>query len=277
MISCKDQKGITATVTQFIFQNQGNIIHADQHIDEQSNTFFMRVEWSLDGFKLKRPQIPPAFAKIAETFHMSWKLSFSDEKARVAIFAGKHLHCLHDLLYRYKTGQLPCDIVLLISNHPDARPAAYDLDIKFVEFYIDAKNKAEQEKQQIELLKSAHIDLIVLARYHQILTKAFVDLYPQQIINIHHSFLPAFAGSNPYLQAYQKGVKVIGATSHYVTQNLDEGPILVQQTVPVTHRDSLEDMKRKGEDLEKSVLYEAVRLHLEQKILCYGHKTVVFE
>lgn len=277
LISCKDQKGITATVTQFIFQNQGNIIHADQHIDEQSNTFFMRVEWSLDGFKLKRPQIPPAFAKIAETFHMSWKLSFSDEKARVAIFAGKHLHCLHDLLYRYKTGQLPCDIVLLISNHPDARPAAYDLDIKFVEFYIDAKNKAEQEKQQIELLKSAHIDLIVLARYHQILTKAFVDLYPQQIINIHHSFLPAFAGSNPYLQAYQKGVKVIGATSHYVTQNLDEGPILVQQTVPVTHRDSLEDMKRKGEDLEKSVLYEAVRLHLEQKILCYGHKTVVFE
>lgn len=277
LISCRDQKGVTATVTNFIFQNQGNIVHADQHIDEQSNTFFMRIEWSLDGFKLKREDIPPALGAIARMFNMVWQLSFSDQKTRVAIFISKHLHCLYDLLYRHKTGQLFCDIPLLLSNHPDASQVAGDFGIKFVEFAVDSHNKIEQEQKQMELLKNEGIDLVVLARYHQILTKQFVDAFPLQIINIHHSFLPAFAGSNPYLQAYQKGVKVIGATSHYVTEGLDEGPIIVQDTTGVSHRDSLEDIRRKGEDLEKLVLSRAVRWHLERKILCYGNKTVVFD
>ena len=277
LISCRDQKGITAAVTNFIFQNQGNIIHADQHIDEQSNTFFMRIEWSLDGFKLKREDIKGAFDVIARPFSMVWVLSFSDQKTRVAIFVSKHLHCLYDLLYRHKTGQLFCDIELLISNHPDASQVARDFGIRFSEFNVEHHNKIEQEQKQIELLKSLKIDLVILARYHQILTKQFVDRFPLQIINIHHSFLPAFAGSNPYLQAYQKGVKVIGATSHYVTEGLDDGPIIAQDTVGVSHRDSLEDLKRKGEDLEKIVLSRAVRWHLERKILCYGNKTVVFD
>jgi len=277
LISCRDQKGITAAVTNFIFQNHGNIIHADQHIDEQSNTFFMRIEWSLDGSKLKREDIQPAFGVIAQSFNMTWKLSFSDQKTRLAIFVSKHLHCLYDLLYRHKTGQLFCDIVLLVSNHPDASQVAKDFGIKFVEFNVQAHNKIGQEQKQMELFKNEKIDLLILARYHQILTKQFVDSFPLQIINIHHSFLPAFAGSNPYLQAYQKGVKVIGATSHYVTEILDDGPIIAQDTVAVSHRDSLDDLKRKGEDLEKVVLSRAVRWHLERKILCYGNKTVVFD
>jgi len=277
LISCRDQKGITAAVTNFIFQNQGNIIHADQHIDEQSNTFFMRIEWSLDSFKLKREDIQQAFGVIAKSFNMEWNLSFSDQKTRLAIFVGKHLHCLYDLLYRHKTGQLFCDIALVLSNHPDARLVAQDFGIKFCEFIVESHNKTDQELKQISLLKIEKIDLVILARYHQILTKQFIEQYPSQIINIHHSFLPAFAGSNPYLQAYQKGVKVIGATSHYVTEALDEGPIIAQDTVCVSHRDSLGDLKRKGEDLEKAVLSRAVRWHLEKKILCYGNKTVVFD
>ena len=277
LISCRDQKGITAAVTNFIFQNQGNIVHADQHIDEQSNTFFMRIEWSLDAFKLKREDIQPAFAVIAKSFDMIWELAFSNQKTRLAIFVSKHLHCLYDLLYRHKTGQLFCDIALLLSNHPDAGSVAQDFGIKFVEFNVEPHNKLQQEHQQMELLKAQNIDLVILARYHQILTKQFVDRFPLKIINIHHSFLPAFAGSNPYLQAYQKGVKVIGATSHYVTEGLDDGPIIAQDTVAVSHRDSLEDIKRKGEDLEKVVLSRAVRWHLERKILCYGNKTVVFD
>jgi len=180
-------------------------------------------------------------------------------------------------LYRHKTGQLFCDIALLLSNHPDAGPVARDFGIEFSEFHVESHNKVQQENKQIELLKSRGIDLVIMARYHQILTKQFVEGFPYQIINIHHSFLPAFAGSNPYLQAYQKGVKVIGATSHYVTEGLDEGPIIAQDTVGVSHRDSLEDLKRKGEDLEKLVLSRAVRWHLERKILCYGNKTVVFD
>lgn len=277
LISCRDQKGITATVTNFIFQHQGNIIHADQHIDEQSNTFFMRVEWSLEGFQLKREDIRPAFLGIANSFQMVWAISFGDQKPRVAIFVSKHLHCLYDLLYRHRTGQLLCDVVLIMSNHPDAKKIADDFGVKFVEFFVQAHNKKEQEQRQLELMNAERIELIILARYHQILTKSFIDQFSKQIINIHHSFLPAFAGSNPYLQAYQKGVKVIGATSHYVTEILDDGPIIAQDTVDVSHRDSVEDMKRKGEDLEKVVLSRAVRWHLEQKILCYGNKTVVFD
>jgi formyltetrahydrofolate deformylase len=277
LISCPDNKGITAAVTGFIANNNGNIIHADQHIDEQSNTFFMRLEWSLEGFQVNREKISEDFEPIARRFKMTWHLHFSDRKERVAIFVSKHLHCLYDLLYRYRAGQLFCEIPVIISNHPEASTLAKDFKIKFHEFAVLKENKLAQEKKQMEILKLEKIGMVVLARYHQILTPDFVKAYKDRIINIHHSFLPAFAGKNPYLQAYKKGVKVIGATSHYVTEVLDEGPIIAQDTVQISHRDALEDLVRKGEDLEKVVLSRAVRWDLEKKILCYGNKTVVFD
>ncbi len=277
LISCLDQKGITAAVTGFIAARQGNIIHADQHIDEASNTFFMRIEWSLEGFALTDAQISDAFLPIAQQFKMTWELCFSKQKPRVAIFVSRHLHCLYDLLYRHKAGQLSCEIPLIISNHPDAAGIAKEFNIKFHQFTVLSDNKTSVEAQQMALLDEARIDLIVLARYHQILTAHFVDAYKNRIINIHHSFLPAFAGKSPYLQAYQKGVKLIGATSHYVTEDLDQGPIIDQDTVRISHRDTVEDLVRKGEDLEKTVLNRALRCHLDKKILCYGHKTVVFD
>jgi formyltetrahydrofolate deformylase len=277
LISCPDSKGITAAITGFIASHGGNIIHADQHIDEYSNTFFMRIEWALEGFSVSKEQIPEAFKPIASKFQMVWQLHLTGHKKRVAIFVSKHLHCLYDLLYRYRSGQLSCEILLIISNHPDASLLAKEYKIKFHEFAILPENKGEQEKKQMEIIRQENIDLIVLARYHQILTPTFVNAYKNRIINIHHSFLPAFAGKQPYLQAHQKGVKVIGATSHYVTQDLDQGPIIEQDTVRISHRDAVEDLVRKGEDLEKVVLSRAVRWDLEKKILCYGNKTVVFD
>ena len=277
LISCPDQKGITASVTSFIFQNDGNILHADQHIDEQSGTFFMRVEWSLDGFRLTRELIKPSFEPLARRFKMNWELSFTDEPLRVAIFVSRSLHCLFDLLYRYRYGQLSCRIPLIVSNHPDGRNLAESLGIEYVEMAVLKENKIEQERRQGEILRARGIDLVILARYHQILTPSFVRAFPHGIINIHHSFLPAFVGKNPYYQACERGVKIIGATSHFVTEALDEGPIIEQDTVEVSHRDSLEDLKRKGEDLEKIVLNRALRLALEKKILCYNNKTVIFD
>lgn len=277
LISCQDSKGITAAITGFIADHGGNIIHADQHIDEQSNTFFMRIEWSLEGFQIKREKIAENFSTIAHRFDMIWNLHFSNEKQRAAIFVSKHLHCLYDLLYRYRSGQLFCEIPIIMSNHPDAASIAKDFNIQYYEFHISADNKSSQEEKQREILKRENIELIILARYHQILTSSFVEAYKNRIINIHHSFLPAFAGKNPYLQAYEKGVKVIGATSHFVTEGLDEGPIIDQDTVRISHRDGLNDLVRKGEDLEKVVLSKAVRWYLERKILCFGNKTVVFD
>ena len=277
LISCPDSRGITAAVTDFIFKHNGNILHADQHIDEQSNTFFMRIEWEREGFNLSPENIKATFGRIAEQFKMSWQIYFSDQKTRVAIFVSKPLHCLHDLLFRWKTGQINCDLGCIVSNHLDAQPLAEELDIPFVHFPIFKENKHEQERRQIELLLREKIDCVVLARYHQILTTQFIEAFHNKIINIHHSFLPAFVGSNPYLQAQQRGVKIIGATSHYVIEALDQGPIIEQDTVRISHRDSLEDLIREGQDLEKIVLSRAVRWHLERKILCYGNKTVVFD
>ncbi len=277
LVSCPDQKGITASLTNFIYENNGNIVHADQHIDEQSNTFFMRIEWSLDGFDIKKEDVGDRFKDIANKFQMTWDLSFSDQRVRVAVFVSRQLHCLQDLLYRQKAGQLICEIPLIVSNHPDAKVIADDFGIKFLEIPVTQENKAGQEKKEIDLLNKEKIYLIVLARYHQIFTEHFVRAFRNRIINIHHSFLPAFAGKNPYLQAYEKGVKIIGATSHYVTEALDEGPIIEQDTVRISHRDALEDLVRKGEDLEKVVLSRAVRLVLQKKILSYGNKTVVFD
>jgi len=277
LISSPDQRGITASVTDFIYKNNGNIVHADQHIDEQSNTFFMRIEWSLDGFNIDRKKIDELFKPIANKFQMKWELNFTDQRFRIAIFVSRHLHCLQDLLYRHQAGQLDCEIPLIISNHADAKSIADNFGIKFVEVPILQDNKDKQEKKEIEIIKKENIDLIVLARYHQIFTANFVSTFQNRIINIHHSFLPAFAGKNPYFQAYEKGVKIIGATSHYVTEQLDEGAIIEQDTVRISHRDSLDDLVRKGEDLEKIVLNRAVRLILQKKILCYGNKTVVFD
>ncbi len=276
LISCPDRKGITHAVTAFVFSHNGNIIHADQHIDEQSNTFLMRIEWSLQGFNIDRHAIAAIFEPIAKQFNMTWQVHFSDTKPRLAIFVSKHLHCLYDLLYRYKQGELQCDIPLIISNHPDAKDLARNLNIEYHEFIIMKENKIEQEHKQLALLHKHHIDLIVLARYHQILSPQFVDAYTNRIINIHHSFLPAFAGKSPYAQAFQKGVKLIGATSHYVTEVLDDGPIIEQDTVRISHRDTVEDLIHKGSDLEKVVLSRALQWQLNHQILCYGTKTVVF-
>lgn len=277
LISCPDQRGITASVTQFVFEHRGNVVDADQHLDRESATFFMRVEWELSGFDLQGEAIAKAFLPLAEKFNMNWSLSFTDAKPRVAIFVSKHLHCLYDLLYRHRSGQLACEIPLIISNHPDALEIARDFDVDYHEIHISKENKLEQERREIQILKDTNIDVVVLARYHQILTQQFVEAFPNQIINIHHSFLPAFVGKNPYAQAHEKGVKIIGATGHYVIEDLDQGPIIDQDTCRITHRDSVRDLIRKGEDLERMVLFRALRWHLEKKVLVFGNKTVVFE
>ncbi len=277
LISCPDQKGITACVTDFIYQNNGNIEHADQHIDFQFNTFFMRIEWSLNGFRLSKEKIAKEFSSLAKKFNVGWELHFSDTPAKVAIFASYSTHCLYDLLLKYKESYFNCQIPLIISNTTKTKHIAKDFGIKFIHLPKDTKNKEEIEKKEIALLKKESIDTVVLARYTQILTKQFVDQFPNKIINIHHSFLPAFIGNNPYQQAYKRGVKIIGATGHYVTENLDAGPIIEQDTAQISHRDSVEDLKRKGQELERVVLSQALRWHLERKILVYNNKTVIFD
>ncbi len=277
LISCPDQKGITAQVSSFIYEHNGNIEHADQHIDDQTNTFFMRIEWALENFRIKRENIAKEFSALAKKFKMHYSLSFSVDTPRVAIFASRNLHCLHDLLLRHREGQLRCKIPLIVSNHSDAKKIVKDFGINFFEFPVTKKNKLQTEKKTSDLLLREKIDLIVLARYGQILTKNFLDKFPNRIINIHHSFLPAFVGENPYGQAYRRGVKIIGATSHYVTEELDAGPIIEQDTVRINHRDTIADLKIKGQDLEKIVLSRAVRWHLERKLLVYNNKTVVFD
>lgn len=277
LISCPDQKGITTRITEFIYQNNGNIEHADQHIDSQFNIFFMRIEWSLDGFKLSKEETTKEFSSLAKEFNMDWALHFNAIPVKVAIFTSYSTHCLYDLLLKYKQNYFNCQIPLIISNTSQTKDIAKDFGIKFVELAKDTKKKAEVEKKEIALLKKENIDTIVLARYTQILTKKFVAEFPNRIINIHHSFLPAFIGNNPYQQAYKRGVKIIGATSHYVTKELDAGPIIEQNTILISHRDSVEDLKRKGQELERVVLSQALRWHLERKILVYNNKTVVFD
>jgi len=269
--------GLTAAVTDFIFRHGGNIIHADQHIDEQSQTFFMRIEWNLDGFDLGRTDIADVFSRLAATFGMTWRLSFSDEPKRLAVFVSRHLHCLDDLLYRHRSGQFNGRICLVISNHDEARTAAQAAGIPFQQLPVTSDNKVQQERTQLELLKEYAIDVVVLARYLQILTPDFVRALPNRIVNIHHSFLPAFPGKNPYARAFAKGVKLIGATCHFVTEELDSGPIIEQDTVRVSHRDHVSDVIRKGKDLERIVLSRALRWLLADKILCYQNKTVVFD
>lgn len=277
LISCPDKKGIVAKITDFIYQNNGNIEHADQHIDSQTKTFFMRIEWALQNFAIAKEDIAGSFSSLANEFAMDYKLYFSDETPKIAVFVSRFTHCLYDILLRQKEGQLKCHIPFVVSNHNEAKSIADNFGIRFFEFPKTATNKVEVEKKEIELLKKENIDSIVLARYTQIFTKQFIDEFPNRIINIHHSFLPAFVGSNPYAQAYRRGVKIIGATSHYVTEELDAGPIIEQDTTRVSHRDCLKDLKREGQDLERTVLSRALRWHLERKILAYNNKTVVFD
>jgi formyltetrahydrofolate deformylase len=277
LISCPDQRGVVAAVSDFIYRNDGNIIHADQHTDQEEHIFLQRVEWELDGFRIPRREIADAFRPLTERFGMAWDLRFSDYAPRMAIFVSKMDHCLYDLLWRQRTKEFRAEIPLVVSNHPDLRPIAETLGVEYDCCPMTAETKAAQERCIIEKLEEKRIDLVVLARYMQILTPEFVRRYPNRMINIHHSFLPAFAGAKPYHKAYERGVKIIGATAHYVTEELDQGPIIEQDVARVSHRDSVVDLIRKGRDLEKVVLARAVNLHLRNRVLVYGNKTVVFE
>lgn len=277
LISCPDRSGIVAAVSDLVARHEGNILDSDQHTDLETGTFLQRVEWSLQGFRLERPDIGPAFRPIADRFAMSWDLRFSDEVPRVAIFVSRRGHCLQDLLWRWRSGELLCHIPLVIANHPDLREVAEAFGIPFSVHAVTPETRANEEVLVRERLAEERIDLVVLARYMQVVSEAFVAGWRNRMINIHHSFLPAFAGAEPYRQAFARGVKVIGATAHYVTAELDQGPIIEQDVARVSHRDSLADLVRKGRDLEKVVLARAVGLHLRHRVLVYGNKTVVFE
>ncbi len=277
LLSCPDQRGIVASVSNFVFQHNGNIVHAAQHTTQKSKIFFMRIEWELEGFDIRREDIGKAFSPIADRFGMTWRLRFTDYVPRVAIFVSRHVYCFHDLILRQNMGEIKCEIPIVISNHMDLKPLSEHFGLNFRYYPVTPENKEAQEEREIEELRRHGVDLIVLARYMQILTGRFVNLYRDRIINIHHSFLPAFAGGKPYEQAYDRGVKIIGATSHYVTESLDDGPIIVQDVIRISHRDSVEDMKMKGKDLERTVLSRAVKLHLEHRVIVHGSKTIVFE
>jgi formyltetrahydrofolate deformylase len=277
LMKCLDQKGLVREIASFISSQGGNILHADHHVDFESRQFFSRVEWDLEDFALAPGEIGAGFAPLADKLRMEWELRFSDEEPAVVIFASTLDHCLLDLLHRWELGELRGRVVGIISNHPDLKKVADRHGIAFHCFPIITQNKRMQEARELALLESLQVDLIILARYMQILTDDFIVRYPNRIINIHHSFLPAFVGRSPYARAYERGVKLIGATSHYVTKIPDAGPIIDQDVVRVSHRDSLVDLIRKGRDLERVVLARGVRLHLERRILCYANKTVVFD
>jgi formyltetrahydrofolate deformylase len=277
LVECPDRKGIVAAIAEFILRYDGNILHADQHQSAELNLFLCRVEWDLEGFRMDLREFPRLFAPIAETFQMHWRLELSSHRPRVAVFVSKHDHCLVDLLYRHRSGELACDIPLIISNHPDAKSHADFHGIPFHVIPVSRETKSEAEGQQLELLRQHGIELVILARYMQILSPGFVRNFPQRIINIHHSFLPAFTGGRPHHQAFDRGVKLIGATAHYVIETLDEGPIIEQDVTRISHRDALEDLIQKGQDLEKVVLSRAVRWHVEARILVFGGKTVIFD
>ena len=277
LISCPDRKGIVAGIADFIFQHQGNILHADEHADEESGLFLTRVEFDPADFDFDVSSFGERFASVAAKFNMTWRLARSAYRPKMAILVSKHDHCLVDLLYRQHSGELGCEIPIIISNHPDNKPIAQFYRIPYEVVPVSKANKQTAENTILALLGQCRPDFIVLARYMQILSNAFVNEYPHRIINIHHSFLPAFAGAKPYHQAFQRGVKLIGATSHYVTEVLDDGPIIEQDVVRISHRDSLDDLLQKGRDLEKVVLSRAVRWHIENRVLVYGNKTVVFD
>jgi formyltetrahydrofolate deformylase len=279
LIDCPDRKGLVARVSSLLYECGANILHADQHQDRDLGLFFMRVEWALDGaangFDLAG--FKAAFAPLAAELGMRWQLSSSARLPRVALFCSQYLHCMADLLHRWRTGELACEIPVIVSNHRDVEKLAGFYGIPFEFIAVNAANREAAEARQLEILAAHQVDLVVLARYMQVLSPRFVSHYPVAIINVHHSFLPAFTGAKPYHAAHARGVKLIGATSHYVTDLLDDGPIIEQDVVRISHRDQVEDLVARGRDLERMVLSRAVRWHLDRRILCYGNKTVVFD
>ncbi len=277
LLHCPDKQGIIAAVTEFININKGNIIYLDQHVDKAEKVFFMRVEWELENFLIPRDKVKEYFdTLLAKKYQMEFEIYFHAQKPRMALFVSKQAHCLYDLLAHYEAGDWNVEIPLIISNHPDMEHVAKKFGIPYYCLPITKENKAEQEAREMELLKEHDITFVVLARYMQIITPNMIEAYPHKIINIHHSFLPAFVGAKPYHAAYQRGVKIIGATSHYVTEELDAGPIIKQDVARISHKDSIENLIRKGQDLEKVVLSRAVEKHIERKILVYKNKTIVF-
>ena len=277
LLHCPDNPGILAEVTDFITVNKGNIIYLDQYVDHVENIFFMRIEWELENFLVPQEKIEDYFETLyAQKYGMNFRLYFSDAKPRMAIFVSKMSHCLFDLLARYTAGEWNVEIPLIISNHPDLQHVAERFGIPFHLFPITKETKEEQEKKEMELLAKHKVNFIVLARYMQVISEKMIDAYPNRIINIHHSFLPAFVGAKPYHAAFERGVKIIGATSHYVTTELDAGPIIEQDVVRITHKDTVQDLVNKGKDLEKIVLSRAVQKHIERKVLAYKNKTVIF-
>jgi len=276
LISCPDRAGIVATLSTFLYENRGNIVDINQHVDLEEGVFFMRVEWELEGFAIAREGLAAAVAPIAERFAMRWALHFSDIVPRAALFVTKDNHCFYDLLSRQESGELRMEIPLIVSNREDLKPVAERFGIPFRHFPITAATKGGQERAQIAMLREERVDLVVLARYMQILSPLMTEAFPNRIINIHHSFLPAFPGARPYHSAHKRGVKLVGATSHYVTEELDEGPIIAQGVTPVSHSDSVHDFIRKGRALEQTVLSRAVWLHLNRRTLVHANRTIVF-
>lgn len=277
LVCCPDKKGIVAALAQLLYGHGANIVDADQHTDPVAGQFFQRIKFDLSELRTDRQTLHHAIDEVGQRFQMQWRLADPNKVKRIAIFVSKYDHCLYDLLLRQRSGELPCEIAGIVSNHGDLRHVAEQFEVPFHVVPITKQNKAEQERIELDLLDKHAVDLVVLARYMQVLTKDFLAHYPRQVINIHHSFLPAFTGGKPYHRAYERGVKLIGATAHYATAELDEGPIIEQDVVRSSHRDSVPDLIRKGRDLEKVVLARAVRWHLQDRVLVYNNKTVVFE
>ena len=277
LFSCPDSRGIVAEVSHFIFMFGGNVINSDQHRDPESNTFFMRVEWDLADFTIPKAKIMSAFEAIAMKYQMNWRIEFPSISIKLAIMVSQYDNCLYDLILRSRQGEMNADICLILSNHDSLRPIATYFDVPFIHTPMTKENRPIVEQEQLRILAEHNIGLVVLARYMQILSPDFIAAFPNRIINIHHSFLPAFIGAKPYHQAYERGVKIIGATSHYVTSELDQGPIIEQDVSRITHKDDIPDLVSKGRNLEKTVLSRAVKLHLEHRVLPFGNKTIVFE
>jgi formyltetrahydrofolate deformylase len=277
LVTCPDRRGLVASLAQVLYGHGANILDSDQHSDPVAGQFFQRIRFDRAEMHTDRTTLERSIDEVAERFDMRWRLSYSERRKRMAIFVSRLEHCLYDLLLRHRAGELDCEIPLVIGNHRVLQPVAEQFGLDFHHVPVTAESKRRQEERELELLAAGDIDLIVLARYMQVLSERFVDRYPNRIINIHHSFLPAFSGARPYRRAYRRGVKLVGATAHYATGELDEGPIIEQSVVRASHRDSVDDLKRKGRDVERTVLAAAVRAHLEDRVLVYDNKTVVFD
>ena len=277
LISCPDRPGLVSRISHFIFELGGNILDLNQHVETEEQYFSMRIEWEMKDKSISKSEINKQFKALGDEFSAEWKINFKDRKKRVAIFVSKYDHCLQEILWRYSLGEYDIEIPLIISNHPDLGALAKQYSIPFYVFEITKENKRAKEEQELQLLTDNNIDTIVLARYMQIISETLINEFPNKIINIHHSFLPAFIGGNPYKQAFERGVKIIGATSHYATENLDEGPIIEQDIIRISHKDSTGDLKRKGRDLERLVLARALHYHFDDRVLVRGKKTIIFQ